>query len=87
MIHTHSRYYTGVLTQENDVVFVHRRPPRAQQSQLYGYVWKDGDRMDLVAAEFLGDSYAWWRITDINPEIVDPWNIAPGTAIRIPKNA
>jgi len=26
----------------------------------------------------------WWEIMDINPEILDPFTITPGTQLRIP---
>lgn len=87
MIHTFSRYYTGPLAQEDEAVYVLREPATEVEIQLYGYVWKDGDRIDDLAAKFLGDPYSWWRIMDANPSIQDPWGIEVGTAIRIPKNA
>jgi hypothetical protein len=26
----------------------------------------------------------WWRILDVNPEIINPQEITPGTQLRIP---
>lgn len=49
------------------------------------YTWVYGDRIDYLAAVYLGDSKLWWKIMDINPTLDDPFNIQPGTKIRIPK--
>jgi len=38
----------------------------------------------LVANRFNIGTKFWWEITDINPEILDPFDIVPGTVIRIP---
>lgn len=48
------------------------------------YTWKTGDRPDLVAFTQLGNANLWWSIFDINPEIIYPLNIPPGTIVRIP---
>ena len=48
------------------------------------YEWVETDRLDTLASKFLGDSELWWQILDINPEIIDPMDITPGTKIRIP---
>jgi hypothetical protein len=40
--------------------------------------------LDNLALRYLGKSNLWWQIMDINPEIVDPFSIEPGTPIRIP---
>lgn len=48
------------------------------------YEWKETDRLDNLATRYMGDSSMWWEIMDINPEILDPTSITPGTQIRIP---
>ena len=48
------------------------------------YIWKAGDRPDLVATETLGNPQLWWSIFDITPEIIYPLNVKPGTVVRIP---
>ena len=50
------------------------------------YAWQNTDRVDLVAAKFLGDATLWWAIFDLNPEVIDPLNVPPGTVLRIPKS-
>lgn len=51
--------------------------------QYSEYKWKAGDRLDNLAMQFYKDPEKWWLITEYNPEIVDPNNIAAGTIIRI----
>lgn len=48
------------------------------------YTWTEADRLDTVALRFLGDSNRWWDIMDINPQVINPYELAPGTPIRIP---
>ncbi|NBT46525.1 MAG: LysM peptidoglycan-binding domain-containing protein [Actinobacteria bacterium] len=49
------------------------------------YVWKENDRIDRVASIRVGSANNWWKIMDINPEILNPNDIAPGTRLRIPR--
>jgi hypothetical protein len=48
------------------------------------YEWVENDRLDNLANRFLSNPGLWYKIMDINPELIDPTNIAPGTQIRIP---
>lgn len=48
------------------------------------YVWKSGDRLDLVAGATYSRAASWWMILEHNPEIEDPLNIPAGTILRIP---
>ena len=41
------------------------------------------DRIDNVATRFYGEPNLWWVILDMNPEILNPQNIPPGTQLRI----
>jgi nucleoid-associated protein YgaU len=50
----------------------------------FSYTWVETDRLDRVALRFLGAPTLWWQIMDVNPEIIDPLNIVPGTVLRIP---
>lgn len=89
MIFADSRYANGYAYKaydaKNDAYSVTvRRAFPTESSQYYYYVWRNRDRMELVAAQQLGDSNAWWKIMDYNPEIIDGFNLAPGTVIRIP---
>lgn len=46
-----------------------------------------GDRFDLLALQYYGDSSLWWIISVANENLKqDSLYIAPGTQIRIPNN-
>ena len=50
----------------------------------YEYIWKRGDRMDILAELKLGDPGYWWVICLAN-KIGYPF-IAPGIKLRLPFN-
>jgi hypothetical protein len=89
MIFTDSRYATGVLAKSVDArndsyqLSVFRQFP-SSSSSFYYYTWTQRDRIDLVAAELLGDPNLWWLIMDYNPEILNPFDIPLGASLRIP---
>jgi hypothetical protein len=89
VIYADSRYADGTLVQnyltKDDTyhVSVFRNFPTST-STYSQYVWRESDRMDLVAAKLLGDASLWWRIMDFNPQLPNPMDIPVGTAIRIP---
>lgn len=58
--------------------------PDINQLSYREYTWKNGDRLDAIAADEYKDASRWWIIPEYNPEIVDFQNIVPGTVIRIP---
>lgn len=45
----------------------------------------DGDRLDLLANRFYGDSTLWWVIAAAN-RLKDSFYLVPGTRLRIPAN-
>jgi hypothetical protein len=51
-----------------EIVYVGRRwvPPPDAFADVGRYQVRDGDRIDLVAAELLGDPQLYWRIADAN---------------------
>jgi hypothetical protein len=53
--------------------------------QFFYHEWKETDRIDELALRNLGKSSLWWAIMDINPELIDPLSIPPGTLVRIPR--
>jgi hypothetical protein len=91
MIYLDSRYADGSLYKAWDArenkqeyhIAVGRQWP-TYSSAYFIYEWIVTDRLDVLANKFLGNSEYWWRILDINPEIIDPLTITPGTQIRIP---
>jgi nucleoid-associated protein YgaU len=90
MIERVSRYYDGPLTQTPDkytgdyVISVFRRFPDSRTINYISYVWKEGDSLSHLSETFGVGAKYWWEIMEINPQIVDPFNIAEGTVIRIP---
>lgn len=54
---------------------------------LFQFAWytvKDGDRIDIIAARFLGEADLWWMLADYNPEWLYYDYLPPGTLLRIP---
>lgn len=89
MIYLDSRYATGPLVRAWDArtnnysVAVFREWP-TYSKRFSIYEWVETDRLDILAWKFLGSPSLWWRILDVNPEILNATAIAPGTQIRIP---
>lgn len=90
MIFLDSRYVDGTVFKAFDArnnkyqLTVFRNFP-SYYTQFLVYEWVETDRIDDIAVQFLGKADLWWQIMDINPEILDPFNIAPGTQVRIPR--
>jgi len=89
MIFLDSRYVDGPLykaknarTNKFDITVLRAFP--SYQTPFFTYQWVETDRLDVLALKYLGNSELWWQILDINPEVLDPFDIAPGTSIRIP---
>ena len=54
------------------------------QNNCFEVVFKEGDRIDLIAADHYGDSRLWWLVADLNADrFSDPLDIPLGTRIRI----
>lgn len=89
MIFTDSRYATGSIMYANDSrvnknsLSVYRVFPDVSY-RFFTYTWTSEDRIDIVANDLLGSPNLWWKIMDINPEVINPFAIAPGTVLRIP---
>ena len=89
MIYLDSRYADSIIfkawdsrkTQYNLTCF--RQFP-TYSKKYFVYEWVENDRLDNLANRFLSSPVLWYKIMDINPEIIDPTNIVPGTQIRIP---
>lgn len=89
MIFANSRYVDGRVfkaynpQKKSYSVTVLREYPRYSVNFFY-YTWSERDRVDLISKKFLGSPDLWWQIMDVNPEVIDPFNIPIGTSIRIP---
>lgn len=88
MIFEGSRYSTSKVAAVPDAAGVYhatiypRSPLASFRYQVYRV--KFGDRMETIAAVALGDSELWWRVAQLNPELLYPNDLEPGTIIRIP---
>jgi hypothetical protein len=66
--------YLGIATStlttadRRTVAYVQRRfvPQPEQLAQLQQHTVVQGDRLDVIAAQYLGDPYLFWRIADAN---------------------
>lgn len=56
----------------------------ATQYRYTTYRVQYGDRLDTIATTALGDPELWWRVADVNPEILYPDSLTPGMVIRVP---
>ena len=89
MIYLDSRYADGPLFKANNArdgnyyVTVMRQFP-SYAIKFFWYEWVETDRLDDLSARFLGNPEYWWQILDVNPEILDPFEISAGTPLRIP---
>lgn len=63
---------------------LYRYPEVSGTLSVSYYVWRAGDRIDKLASEHLGSPDLYYRILDLNPEIIDPHHIEPGTKVRLP---
>ena len=90
MIERVSRYYDGPLAQTVDkstgryVISVFRKFPTSKSIRYISYTWKAGDSLANISELYGSGAKFWWEIMDINPEILDPFKIAPGTVLRVP---
>jgi nucleoid-associated protein YgaU len=61
-----------------------RYPSTTGVLEIKYYVWKRGDRLDRIAAAYLGSPSLYYKILDLNPDIIDGNQIEPGTRVRLP---
>lgn len=87
-IHIGSRYAssgalvrTPILGQVRSAVF---RDEVSLPSASKSYVVVEGDRLDNLAAQFLGKAELWWVIADANRELLLPDPLIPGTVLLVP---
>jgi hypothetical protein len=97
MIYKNSRYAASTVSfLEVDgaiTTYISRRPavpavgvqvdPRGA---TYSYkIVVEGDRLDLMAYDYYGDSRYWWILADLNPQIDSVLPLIPGTVMRVPR--
>jgi hypothetical protein len=89
MIYLDSRYADGPLfygyhTYKDEFALTVFRAWSSSQSKYFIYEVTEIDRIEHIAAHTLGNPSFWWKIMDINPEIINPFEIPIGTQLRIP---
>ncbi len=42
-----------------------------------------GERLDTLAARYLGDPALWWVLAEVNQR-KDPWDVEPGDSVLVP---
>ena len=85
-----SRYYgldtTAILQQGRPVAYVLRRfvPPPERLQLLQQHTVMQGDRLDNIAAKYLGDPTLFWQLCDANGAM-RPWELVEtvGRKLRI----
>ena len=88
-IYLDSRYADGLIFKakdariQNTVPTVYRVWPE-YGSKVFYYEVTEVDRIEDIAVKYLGNPALWWKIMDLNPDVLDPFNISPGTLLRIP---
>jgi nucleoid-associated protein YgaU len=88
MISPNSRYNNTKLTTEEiaskSVIYI--LPPQQNVTvfQYTFYTVTFADRIDNIASTFLGNPTLWYKIAQVNPQIMNWLNLQPGTVIRIP---
>lgn len=88
MISRSSRYAASILYRDGVEEFLGARAsldmsPRPDDRF---HTVEEGDRLDLLAARYLGKAELWWVLADWN-EIAWPFDLESGQAIRIPSLA
>jgi hypothetical protein len=89
-IYLDSRYADGTLfmaqePKSGDYILTIFRAFPTYSVAYYWYEVTENDRIENIATNTLGNPNLWWQIMDINPEFLIPFNITPGTQLRIPR--
>ncbi|MBO8161159.1 MAG: hypothetical protein H0Z24_05935 [Thermosipho sp. (in: Bacteria)] len=85
-IYEGSRYIgSKTLIDKNGIRYLKSRKPKIKpHKDDYIIQFKAGDRLDLLAKRFYGDSQLQWVILDANPEYFSPLDIEVGDYLVIP---
>lgn len=95
MFETNSRYYripeADLILKdpeggERKIVYKRRRfiPPVENTGTLVEHTVLQGERLDNIAARYVGDPTLFWRICDVNPVLKpDELTAEPGHLIKI----
>jgi len=84
-----SRYTNNEIKKLEDgrTVYKSKIYPKVPKSDQDTYiVVQEGDRLDTIAYQFLGDASLWWLIASTNNIHDAPFALEDGTILRIPYN-
>lgn len=90
MIYAHSRYAASGAEFVVDAAGIPKKVvayPTAKEQAFSAtqHTVSEGERLDLIAAQYYQDPEIWWVIAEANPEVFYPESLAPGTVLRIPR--
>lgn len=88
MIYLGSRYETAEVQYVLDGRALTTRPTvmRGALTQTPAqiiYRWVEDDRVDLLGQRYAGRPDEWWRVLDLNPELIDPLSAVPGQSVTV----
>jgi hypothetical protein len=76
---------TLVLADGREIVYLERRfiPGEERFETIREHLVEDGDRLDNLAAAYLGDPEQFWRLADANGAMNPRELLVPGSRLRI----
>jgi len=85
MMNENSRYCDCIIYQDGETQFfgTRQRLDATPQPDDRFHLVVDGDRVDLLADQYLGDPTLWWVICDVN-DLAFPLDLPVGATLRIP---
>jgi nucleoid-associated protein YgaU len=85
MTDDYSRYRDCIIYQDGETQFfgARQRLDATPQPDDRFHLVVDGDRVDLLAYQYLGDPTHWWVICDVN-DLAFPLDLPVGATLRIP---
>ena len=87
MIYAHTRYRktpTTIESTQQKKIFTARPLFHFPSEGAVSHIWKDGDRLDILAHEYYGSSQLWWVILDTNSKYKWEGEISVGDILVIP---
>lgn len=83
----YQRHTTAVVVDRhgNRQVAIMRRVPVAQRVRVMDTLWREGDRVDLLANRYLGSAQEWWVVAEANPAVLDWTAPAGSTPVMVPR--
>lgn len=81
-----SRYAHSIIIKEGEIYYISGTEPILikQFEDNIEHIWKQGDRLDLLAKRYYGDHRLWWIIAEFNNIMYFFDEIAEGTKLILP---